>query len=199
MTELALLPMEGRWRVAVVEQAHRLNPDAQNALLKTLEEPVGAACIVLCADDVALLLPTVVSRVARLRLGPVSTEAVGEVLLDHGLDDPARAAQLARASGGRPGLASALASDPASTLAGDRLRRTLLDLTDSDRRSRFAAVAELLADGAALDERLRAGAAPPPDEDTTAPPKRARTSKPAASATRRPAPAERRRAATRAC
>jgi len=41
--ELALLPMEGRIRVALIEDAHRLNPDAQNALLKVLEEPVGAA------------------------------------------------------------------------------------------------------------------------------------------------------------
>ena len=51
VTDLALLPMEGRVRVAIIEAAHRLNPDAQNALLKTLEEPVGEACIVLCADD----------------------------------------------------------------------------------------------------------------------------------------------------
>ena len=67
VTELALLPMEGRVRVAIIEAAHRLNPDAQNALLKTLEEPVGEACIVLCADDPATILPTVASRSARFR------------------------------------------------------------------------------------------------------------------------------------
>ena len=43
LADLALLPMEGRVRVAVVEAAHRLNPDAQNALLKTLEEPPPGA------------------------------------------------------------------------------------------------------------------------------------------------------------
>ena len=71
VTDLALMPMEGRVRVAIIEAAHRLNPDAQNALLKTLEEPVGEACIVLCADDPATILPTVASRSARFRLGPV--------------------------------------------------------------------------------------------------------------------------------
>ena len=69
VSELALLPMEGRVRVALVESANRLNPDAQNAFLKTLEEPTGAACLVLCADETAPLLPTVISRTARHRLG----------------------------------------------------------------------------------------------------------------------------------
>jgi len=49
--ELALLAMEGGARVAIVEQAHRLNEDAQNALLKMLEEPPPGVTIVLCADD----------------------------------------------------------------------------------------------------------------------------------------------------
>ena len=77
VTDLALMPMEGRVRVAIIEAAHRLNPDAQNALLKTLEEPVGAACIVLCADDPATILPTVTSRCARFRLGPVPLADIG--------------------------------------------------------------------------------------------------------------------------
>src|SRR3954471_19000745 len=70
-SELALLPLEGRFRIAIVEKAHRLNDDAQNALLKTLEEPPAAVVIVLAADDAAKLLPTVVSRCTRVRLGPV--------------------------------------------------------------------------------------------------------------------------------
>ena len=46
--ELALLPLEGRFRVAIVQGAHRLNHDAQNAILKTLEEPPPAVVLVLC-------------------------------------------------------------------------------------------------------------------------------------------------------
>ena len=44
--DLALLPLEGRFRIAIIEKAHRLNEDAQNALLKTLEEPPAAVVIV---------------------------------------------------------------------------------------------------------------------------------------------------------
>ena len=51
IAELALLPLEGRFRVALIEQAQRLNPDAQNALLKTLEEPGGRVCLILAADE----------------------------------------------------------------------------------------------------------------------------------------------------
>ena len=42
--DLSLTAMEGRFRMAVISSAHRLNPDAQNALLKTLEEPAPVWC-----------------------------------------------------------------------------------------------------------------------------------------------------------
>ena len=49
--ELALLPVEGGARVAIVEAAHRMNEDAQAALLKTLEEPPAGVTLILCADS----------------------------------------------------------------------------------------------------------------------------------------------------
>ena len=84
IADLALTRVEGRFRVAIISAAQRLNPDAQNALLKTLEEPGAATCLVLCADDVAPLLPTVVSRMARLRLAPLPVEALTRWLLTRG-------------------------------------------------------------------------------------------------------------------
>ena len=73
IAELALLPLEGRFRVAIVAAAQRLNPDAQNALLKTLEEPPAARpASSSAADDAHAPAPTPsVSRCARLRLGPL--------------------------------------------------------------------------------------------------------------------------------
>lgn len=152
--ELALLPMEGRWRVAVIEAAHRLNPDAQNALLKTLEEPVGAACIILAADDPAAILPTVASRAARLRVGPVPQAVIAAMLQDEGVADASRAASLARAARGRPGLARSLASQPEASLVADRLARSLLDLSRADARTRLGAAADLLSDAMTLESLL---------------------------------------------
>ena len=192
-TDLSLLPMEGRWRVAIIEAAHRLNPDAQNALLKTLEEPVGFACIILAADDPAALLPTVVSRAARLRLGPVLVADIAALLVERGSLDASRATAVARASGGRPGLALSLAADPDAVLAADRLSRQLLDLTHADRRRRLALVSDLLADAALLDAAVRGK---PPAEGAPRPASR-RAPRPGTGAGGRAAPAERRRAAIR--
>lgn len=162
--DLSLLPMEGRWRVAIIEAAHRLNPDAQNALLKTLEEPVGFACIILAADDPAPLLPTVESRAARLRMGPVPRADVAALLVERELLDASRASGVARASGGRPGMALGMAGDPAAVVAAERLARSLLELTHADRRRRLAVVGDLLADAAVLDAAVRGGTTDPASE-----------------------------------
>ena len=199
-SELALLPMEGRIRVALIEDAHRLNPDAQNALLKVLEEPVGAACIILAADDAAALLPTVVSRTARLRLGPVPTSVIVELLGERGLADPGRATAVALAADGRPGIAIALSAQPESAIVQARLSRQLLDLLAADRRTRLAAVAELVAAGATLDAASRAtpAAEGEPSDGDAAPAARPRAPRRSATpASSRPQPAERRRAALR--
>jgi DNA polymerase III subunit delta' len=151
ISDLALMPMEARLRVCVIEDAHRLNPDAQNALLKALEEPVGETCICLCADDTAQLLPTIMSRTERLRLGPVPVSDVVELLVERGAADVARAREIAVLSEGRPGYALQLAADPQSTLVRARLARQLLDLIGADRRQRLAAASELIATGASMD------------------------------------------------
>ena len=76
ISELALLPVEGGARVAIIERADRMNEDAQSALLKTLEEPPAGVTIILCADREDRLLPTVRSRCVRVRLGPVAIREI---------------------------------------------------------------------------------------------------------------------------
>jgi len=148
--DLSLLPLEGRFRIGIVEKAHRLNDDAQNALLKTLEEPPARVVLILAADDVAKLLPTVISRCTRVRLGPVSTDEVSAILAARGVADAARGAALARMTGGRPGAALALAASSDAVIAQGRLARTLLDLLGASRRRRLSAQSELIEDGAVL-------------------------------------------------
>jgi hypothetical protein len=124
-TELSLTPLEGRFRVAVISSAHRLNPDAQNALLKTLEEPGPATCLVLCADDMAPLLPTVVSRAARLRLGTPTLEVLSR-WWSTAASGPGAGTRHRHRQRGRP-LALRLASRPAT--CPDCIGRTLLTVT----------------------------------------------------------------------
>ena len=156
LRELARLPVEGAHRVAIVEGAHRLNEDAQNALLKTLEEPPPGATLILCADEPERLLPTVRSRTAVLRLGPVGPRAMEGLLAEHGVEPP-RGARLARLADGRPGLAIALAAAPEAVAAREELARSLLDLAALGTADRLLAGRDLLARAADL---ARTGGAP---------------------------------------
>ena len=110
--ELSLLPVEGGARVAIVRDAHRMNEDAQSALLKTLEEPPSGTTLILCADDEERLLPTVRSRCARVRLGAVGVRDVERLLASRDLADAPTAARLARLAAGRAGLAVSYATAP---------------------------------------------------------------------------------------
>ncbi len=73
-------PVEGRYRMAIVDDAHLMNHAAQNALLKTLEEPPPACIIVLVTAKPFLLLSTVRSRCRRVRFGPLPPESMAHLL-----------------------------------------------------------------------------------------------------------------------
>jgi DNA polymerase-3 subunit delta' len=152
--ELALLPAEGGARVVIVEQAHRLNDDAQNALLKMLEEPPAGVTIILCADDEECLLPTVRSRCARVRVGTVGGREIEHWLGELGVAEAPRAARLARLAGGRPGLALAYAHSADAERVRGEIARGLLDMLAESRAARLASIRELMKSAAALDAAL---------------------------------------------
>ena len=152
--ELALLPAEGGARVAIVEQAHRLNEDAQNALLKLLEEPPAGVTIVLCADDDECLLPTVRSRCARIRLSAVSGREIEDWLGELGAADAPQAARLARLADGRPGLALAYARSATAERLRGEIARGVLDMLSARRGVRLASIREMMKSAAALDAAL---------------------------------------------
>jgi hypothetical protein len=158
IADLALLPVEGGRRVAIIERADRLNEDAQSALLKILEEPPAGVSIVLCADRDDLLLPTVLSRCVRVRLGPVPIREIEAILADAAVADAPRANRLARLAWGRPGAALALARAPEAVTARDEIARTLLDLAGERAARRLAVGRDLLSRASELVASLdRAG------------------------------------------
>ena len=153
--ELAYLPVEGGHRVAIVEHADRMNEDAQNALLKTLEEPPPAVTLILCADEQDRLLPTVRSRCVQLRVAPLGTRAIEELLAELSLADAPAAARLARIAGGRPGLAIAYARSAEAVMIRDEIARSLLDLLGAPSATRLTTGRELIERASALDSALR--------------------------------------------
>ena len=63
---LSLTPFLGDKKVAIIEKAELMNKEAQNALLKTLEEPKGNSVLILISSKPELLLPTILSRCQKI-------------------------------------------------------------------------------------------------------------------------------------
>lgn len=102
-------PFEGQRRVFIIDPADALSLQAQDALLKTLEEPPPATVLILISAYPDSLRPTVVSRCRRVRFGALTDDEVAQVLTGrHGLE-PALARSRASLSGGS--VAQALALD----------------------------------------------------------------------------------------
>ena len=102
----------GGRRIVIIEQADKMNQPAQNALLKTLEEPIEGTVFLLLTDSPELLLPTIISRCRALTLHPWPDSVVLRTLATNGVAED-KAKQALRVCGGSIGRALAVASDEA--------------------------------------------------------------------------------------
>lgn len=108
--EASYKPFQGRTKVFILDEAHRLNMAAANALLKTLEEPPSSSKLVLITSKPHSLLPTVRSRCQALHFAPLKESEIREILQDKyqmGLQDARKRARFAEGS-----LGKALTLDP---------------------------------------------------------------------------------------
>ncbi|MDG2243749.1 MAG: DNA polymerase III subunit delta' [Rhodospirillaceae bacterium] len=80
-TFLRLTPAEGGWRVVLIDAADEMNRNAQNAVLKVLEEPPQRALIFLVSHNPARLLPTIRSRCRRLDLVPLPPQTLANLVM----------------------------------------------------------------------------------------------------------------------
>ena len=139
VTELALLPVEGVARVAIIGEAHRVNDDAQSALLKTLEEPLGDTTVILCADDEERLLPTIRSRCARDSPGRRRRARRGASARRAGARGRADGRPSRAPHRRPPGPGRRLRSGRGAEAVRNEITRTLLDLLDQGRHARLLA------------------------------------------------------------
>ena len=127
---LSMRPYEGGYHVAIIEQADRMNPSAQNALLKTLESPVGDVMFFLISDTPGALLPTVVSRCQEIRMRPLNVEDCARALVSRGIPGT-RAKMLSGLAQGSVGRALELNEDGEFFSLRDRTLSALGKLRDA--------------------------------------------------------------------
>ena len=147
---LALRPYEARYRVAILRRFHEAKPTAQDALLKTLEEPSPDTVLILTADAVDHLLPTIVSRCQPLHLRPLPVQTVRAALEQRWGAPPDAARMLAQLSAGRIGWAIRAFQDPSELEERTAALAALEKALRGSRRTRFALVEQLSLEKPAL-------------------------------------------------
>lgn len=81
VSDAQIKPYQSKWKIYIMNEAEKMTVQAQNALLKTLEEPPGYVVIMLLSTSAAALLPTVLSRCVRLDMRPVDDRIVRQYLM----------------------------------------------------------------------------------------------------------------------
>lgn len=141
---IAMKPVRGLGKVAIIDDADDFNQEGANALLKTLEEPPPGTVLILLGTSVNRQIPTILSRCQVIRFDPLRPEEVVRILA--GLPDfqPTRPREeLAAVSGGNVQMAMLL-NDPSVWEGRDRWLRHLsrLDPAADEESKRLAAFAE---------------------------------------------------------
>jgi len=134
----SLKPFEGKFRIYIFDGIEGVSEEGANTLLKTLEEPPAQVIFVLLAAEPGRLLPTILSRCQRIELRPLPWPVLAsELERRHGLDAH-KATELARVSGGRPGIAIQMAAQPELAQALGEKLQTIERLVGAGVEERFA-------------------------------------------------------------
>lgn len=133
------LTSSGGYKAVIIDNAEKLNKTAQNALLKTLEEPNEKVVLILVAQDEKKILPTIASRCQKVRFGLVPDAEIEKNILSGNKD----AREIVFWSIGRPGTALELARDPEALARRQENLREFAGLFGKNVSERFS-LAEIL-------------------------------------------------------
>ena len=116
--DVVIRPYESRYKIYIIPDGEKMTPAAQNALLKTLEEPPSYIVIIILTNNLNAFLPTIISRCIVLPMKPVSDDSIRKFLMENCRVVDYKASVCASFARGNVGKAIALASnDRFETLA----------------------------------------------------------------------------------
>lgn len=131
--DIALRPMAGRRKIAIIDDADCFNQESANCLLKTLEEPPPKSLLILIGTTADAQLPTIRSRCQVLQFAPLPNDHVIEILVREGLaEDRSQAEAVAPLCDGSVQTASELLDPNIRSL-----REAVYNTLSSDGRARF--------------------------------------------------------------
>ncbi len=143
---LSFKPLIAPFKAAIIDQAHCMNQEAQNCLLKTLEEPKGKAILILITEYPEMLFPTILSRCEVIKFYPVREIEIKKYLENQGISQKEWIEELIRFSMGRPGVAIDFISEPRK-LENQRKRiKDLIKFSNSELSARFQYAKDLSQD-----------------------------------------------------
>jgi len=110
--DIAIKPYSSKYKIYIIDEAEKMTPQAQNALLKTIEEPPAYGIIMLLTNSTDALLPTIRSRCVTLNLKAASFDKVVEYLMEKYQVPDYKARVCAASSQGNVGKAVKMAVSP---------------------------------------------------------------------------------------
>jgi len=134
--KISLRPYSAVFKVAILDKAHLMTKEAQNCFLKLLEEPKGKALLILISEYPEILLPTILSRVQKLRFSLVRSTEIENYLIEKGISGE-KAKYLSQLSLGEPGAAINFLSDPQKLEEQKKLISDLIQINNADLAFRF--------------------------------------------------------------
>ncbi len=145
VTDVLIKPYSSKYKIYIIAEAEKMTAEAQNALLKTLEEPPSYAVIMLLTNNILNLLPTIISRCIRLRLNPLDSETVNGYLTGELNVDRYQAEMYTALARGNIGRAKSLIEDESFNTVKDEAIRLVKNLKEL-KMSRLTAIIRLLSE-----------------------------------------------------
>lgn len=137
--DIAIKPYSGPYKVYIMDEAEKMNQQAQNALLKTLEEPPEYAVILLLASNVEMMLPTILSRCVIMNMKAVSNDEIKKHLMEKVQIPDYLANVCASFARGNVGRAISLASNEAF----DQMKRDVLSVVKNIEKIEFNQISSI--------------------------------------------------------
>lgn len=146
--------MEGRRNIFIIQDAHEMNIQAANCLLKTLEEPEQDVVLLLTVPDAGLLLPTILSRIQLISMHLLTASQIRQALQETWETETQEADLLAALAAGRMGWAIQAIEDEEMLVERKEQLELLSKALTATKIQRFDLVQRLGTDGAKIRSLL---------------------------------------------